>query len=153
MGRGDNFGWGGHIAKLSIVITAKVIFISIIKFCIDYMQNTDLLYEKTLSWWSSAVASVVFSKFLFFFWIGLTFCLPFQLVFAFLLLQLLNIKIILYWLTKGNCWLLFIAQIAEKLWSIFVFGGKVVTHQQSMEVQYNYCFIEFGNCLVFLVTG
>ena len=39
----------GHIAKLSIVITAKVIFISIIKFCIDYMQNTDLLYEKTLS--------------------------------------------------------------------------------------------------------
>ena len=51
--RGDNFGSeegrGGHIAKLSIVITAKVIFISIIKFCIDYMQNTDLLYEKTLS--------------------------------------------------------------------------------------------------------
>ena len=56
----------------------------------------------------------------------------------------LNIKIILYWLTKGTDYF-FIAQIAE---IVEQFGGRV--HINNLWKFIYYCFVEFGNCLVFL---
>ena len=55
----------------------------------------------------------------------------------------LNIKIILYWLTKGTDYF-FIAQIAE---IVEQFGGRV--HINNLWKFIYYCFVEFGNCLVF----